>query len=176
MISATEILQAQLAHSLGLGYYSVLLHVNPDSQDYRRVYNRYYRVRRNDEWRKQYYDVFSIACHEHYSFEQIVTELYKRTGYVEASFSSKMLATIDPSKPIWDQYVLHNLGLVLNGRTQAEKVHNAVNIYKQIERWYADYLVTSEAKKNIQGFCMMLPDYAWISDVKKIDCLLWSKR
>ena len=106
----------------------------------------------------------------------IITELYHLTGNVEASFSSKMLATIDPSKPIWDQYVLQNLGLALTGKTQEEKLANAIHLYDQIEKWYKDYLTTAEAQENIEVFNRLLPEYAWVSDTKKIDCLLWSRR
>ena len=33
-----------------------------------------------------------------------------------------------------------------------------------------------EANENIKVFDRLLPDYTWISNTKKIDCLLWSKR
>ncbi len=102
--------------------------------------------------------------------------MYRMSGNVEASFSSKLLHTIDATKPIWDQYVLQNLGLVLTGKTQEEKLKNAIVLYKQIEKWYEDYLKTQEAQENIAVFDQMLPEYTWVSDVKKIDCLLWSKR
>ena len=48
--------------------------------------------------------------------------------------------------------------------------------YDQIVNWYADYLTTDEAGENISEFDRLLPEYAWVSDTKKIDCLLWSKR
>ena len=95
---------------------------------------------------------------------------------MEASFSSKMLATIDAKKPIWDQYVLQNLGLELTGKTKEEKLLKAIDLYRRIEQWYADYLGTAAARKNIEEFDQLLPEYSWISDTKKIDCLLWSKR
>ena len=49
-------------------------------------------------------------------------------------------------------------------------------LYDQIVSWYADYLTTDEARENIIEFDRLLPEYAWVSDTKKIDCLLWSKR
>ena len=49
-------------------------------------------------------------------------------------------------------------------------------LYDQIVSWYADYLTTGEARENIMEFDRLLPEYAWGSDTKKIDCLLWSKR
>jgi hypothetical protein len=87
-----------------------------------------------------------------------------------------MLAMIDTSKPIWDQYVLQNLGLSLTGKTKEEKLQNAVLLYDKIVEWYEDYLKTDEAHENINVFNQLLPDFEWISDTKKIDCLLWSKR
>ena len=49
-------------------------------------------------------------------------------------------------------------------------------LYDQIVSWYADYLTTGEARENIMEFDRLLPEYAWVSGTKKIDCLLWSKR
>ena len=120
--------------------------------------------------------MFLRARAEGFDFSQIITALFLETGNVEASFSSKMLATIDPAKPIWDQYVLQNLDLELTGKTQKEKLKNAILLYGAIEKWYLDYLTTAEARENLKAFDLLLPEYEWISDVKKIDCLLWSKR
>lgn len=176
MINAKEVLQAQLARGLGLDRYADIMRGDPASPEFRRAFNGYYRIRRNEEWRQHYYDLFVKAKDERLSFEQIITELYQLTGNVESSFSSKMLATIDASKPIWDQYVLQNLGLELTGKSQEEKLQNAVDLYDRIVRWYDDYLTTAEAKTNIAEFDHLLPEYAWVSETKKIDCLLWSKR
>lgn len=176
MINAKEILRAQLGRSLGLDRYADIMRGDPASPEFRRAFNGYYRIRRNEEWRQHYYDLFVKAKDERLSFEQIITELYQLTGNVESSFSSKMLATIDPLMPVWDQYVLQNLGLELTGKSQEEKLQNAVDLYDRIVRWYDDYLTTAEAKTNIAEFDHLLPEYAWVSETKKIDCLLWSKR
>ena len=176
MINAIDVLRSQLAHGLGLDRYASIMLGDPSSPDFQRAFNGYYRIRRNEEWRKSYYSLFCKARREHYTFGQIITELNRLTGNVEASFSSKMLATIDSSKPIWDQYVLRNLGLELTGRTQEERIRNAIFLYNEIEVWYANYLSTTEAQDNIDVFNKLLPEYSWISDTKKIDCLLWSMR
>lgn len=176
MINAKEVLQAQLARGLGLDRYADIMIGDPVSPEFQRAFNGYYRIQRNEEWRQHYYDLFVKAKAERFSFEQIISELYRLTGNVEASFSSKMLATIDASKPIWDQYVLQNLGLELTGKSQEEKLQNTVVLYNRIVRWYVDYLTTDEARENIREFDRLLPEYAWVSETKKIDCLLWSKR
>ena len=143
---------------------------------FQHAFNAFYRVRRNAEWRKCYYKIFEQAKKEHYSFADVIGCLYVETGNIEASFSSKMIATIDSDKPIWDQYVLQNMGLELKGKNPRERVENAILIYDRIERWYKDYLTTEEARKNIKEFDRWLPSYSWIPDIKKIDYLLWSKR
>lgn len=175
-LNAPDIFNKQLAHLMGLDQYAKIMHGDPTDQIFQRSFNYYYKVRRNEDWRKKYYDLFSIAKNERWPFEQIITELYEKTGNIECSFSSKMLATIDADKPIWDQYVLKNLGYSLTGKTQVEKLENAVTIYSQIEKWYTSYLETEEARENIKVFDQVLPDYTWVSRTKKIDCLLWGKR
>ena len=180
-LDAKILLEAQLARSLGLDSYEEIMTVAPVtdvslSSEFQRKFNAYYRVRRNEEWRKSFYSLFERAKKEHYSFVDVIGLLFVETGNVEASFSSKMIATIDDSKPIWDQYVLMNLGLELKGKTPRERVINAAELYRRIEDWYMEYLLTDEAKENIAVFNRMLPDYTWVSDVKKIDCLLWGKR
>lgn len=139
-------------------------------------FNAFYRVRRNAGWREKYYCLFEKAKEKHYSFADIISSLYQLTGNVEASFTSKMLAAIDPEKPIWDQYVLQNLGLQLKGKTAEEKIANAIEAYNKIEKWYSAYLKTDEARECIRVFDRWLPSYSWLSNVKKIDYLLWSKR
>lgn len=180
-INAEKLLKEQMVRSLGLDKYADIIKkvmtVNVSSDiGFQRAFNAFYRIRRNEEWRKKYYCLFEKAKGEHYAFEDIIRTLYEETGNVEASFSSKMISSIDPNKPIWDQYVLQNLGFELNGKTAEERLENAIIVYKKIEHWYLDYLLIEEAKKNIIAFDKWLPSYTWLSDVKKIDYLLWSKR
>ena len=144
---------------------------------FQKRFNSFFRVRRNETWRKKFYKYFEKNKNNiNITFDTIVKDLLLETGNIEASFSSKLLSTINPNMPIWDQYVLQNLGLVLTGKTKEEKLQEAVRLYDSIVAWYEEYLKTDEANENIKVFDRLLPDYAWISNTKKIDCLLWSKR
>lgn len=180
-LDAETLLEELFARSLGLDKYEMIMRfaastdVSHDS-GFQKTFNAFYRIRRNAEWRKCYYALFEQAKVNHYSFADVIRLLYKKTGILESSFSSKMIATIDPDKPIWDQYVIKNLGLELKGKTSQERVENAVKVYGMIEEWFGEYLQTEEARANILVFDSMLPSYTWLSDVKKIDFLLWSKR
>lgn len=87
-----------------------------------------------------------------------------------------MLATIIPEKPIWDRYVVQNLNMQLTGTAKEEKLKNAIMLYADIEKRYADFLETEKGKECISEFDQVLPDYKGISKIKKIDSILWSIR
>ena len=72
--------------------------------------------------------------------------------------------------------MIHNLGLKLKGKTPQERVENAIRVYESIEHWFLNYIQTEEARENVAVFDRMLPKYTWLSDVKKVDFLLWGKR
>ena len=176
-----KIFQERLASSIGLDKYQLIMsevHKTDVSKDlqFQKTFNGFYIVRRNAAWRKIYYDYFEKAKTKTPTFEDIITYLYEQTGNIEPSFSSKMLATIFPDKPIWDRYVVQNLGIDLDGKSKEERLSKSIALYQDIELWYKDFLTTSKAKECIAEFNRMLPDYAAITDIKKIDSILWSIR
>ena len=87
-----------------------------------------------------------------------------------------MLATILPEKPIWDRHVVQNLNMQLRGATKEEKLKNAIMLYADMEMWFVDFLETEKGKECIREFDRLLPDYKKISQIKKIDSILWSIR
>ena len=92
------------------------------NKEFQRTFNGFYIVRRNEEWREKYYNLFEQKKMKDVTFEEILQELYDLTGNVEASFSSKMYATIYPDKPIWDRYVVQNLGIKVPEVDKEEKI------------------------------------------------------
>ena len=176
-----KVFQDRLAASMGLDKYHFILDqvrktdISTDAE-FQRTFNGFYIVRRNAAWRKTYYDLFEQVKSGTPTFESILIYMYEHTGNIEASFSSKMLATIFPEKPIWDQYVVQNLNMELVGSTKQERLHNAIAVYANIEKWYAEFLQTNKAKECIEAFNQLMPDYKHISNIKKIDSILWSMR
>lgn len=141
-------------------------------EDFQRVFNGFYQVRRNEEWRKYYYQLFEKMKTEYATFDDILCSLYESTGRIEASFASKMLATLHPDQPIWDKYVIYNLGLDVPKRDP----EGMVDVYEEIVEWYDRYIRSLNGRQCIKRFDEMLPGYAWISDVKKVDYFLWGMR
>lgn len=146
-------------------------------RDFQRKYNHFYRIRRDSSWQKEFYSFFERnKSRTDLTFSEILTAMYNASGQVEASFSSKMLATINPEKPVWDTMVLQNLGKKPGGKNQPEKLRNAVMLYEDIDRWYTDFLGTENARKLIRLFHQKFPEFDSFSDVKKIDFILWGSR
>lgn len=176
-----KVFQDKLASSMGLDRYKIIMEsifktdVSSDNE-FQRLFNGFYMVRRNTDWRKIYYNYFESIKNTKPTFSNIITYIYEKTGNVEPSFSSKMLATICAEKPIWDRYVVQNLELELVGKTPEEKLSNAIELYRAMEEWYSNFMNTDKAHDCIKEFDAVLPDYCWVSDVKKIDAILWSIR
>ena len=177
----SKVFQERLASSMGLDKYQYIIkqvnHTNvATDMNFQRTYNGFYIVRRNEHWRKIYYEYFESIKNSTPTFESILTYLYECTGNIEPSFSSKMLATTFPEKPIWDRYVVQNLNMQLTGATKEEKLKNSIVLYTDMEQWYVDFLKSEKGKECIREFDRVLTDYKEISSIKKIDSILWSIR
>lgn len=175
------IFQDQTASSIGLDRYAYIMNrfnatdVSSDT-NFQRMFNGFYRVRRNEQWRKAYYGLFEQAKSKTLNFADIINYMYENTGNIEPSFSSKMYATVYPDKPIWDKYVLQNLNLELKGKSKAEKLNNAITLYAEIEKWYDNFMKTDKAVEWLAAFDFAWPDYTNISSIKKVDFVLWQNR
>lgn len=143
--------------------------------DFQREFNYFYRVRRDEAWRKSFYTLFE-ACkkREALSFSYILRELHRLTGRVEASFSSKLLATLNVQMPIWDSIVLAKLGIKPRTyRNHEKRLEETAACYEQIVYWYRGFLQSKGAGAVLDAFDCVFPMCADFSDVKKIDFLIW---
>ena len=143
--------------------------------DFQREFNGFYKIRRNAVWREKYYKIFEEMINDcQNSFDKILYAIFKQTGRVEASFTSKMLASINSSSPIWDTNVLHNLGLSQPKGKGERKLANATKIFHQIKSIYDDLLSDVDLRFFIEKFDKTFPAGKSISTVKKIDFYIWS--
>lgn len=101
---------------------------------------------------------------------------------IEVSFVSKLMATVDPNLPVWDKYVLNNVGKNkewerLRAADPETRIAEAGKIYLYIQQQYKSFLQGDEGKKCIETFDTVLPTYKdKLTDIKKIDFMLWSER
>ena len=159
-------------------------------EKYQKNYTNYYRVRRDDTWLKKYYEYFEEHKNdENISFEQILRYLsniphkvkkssVNPTGIatsIEASFSSKMLATINPNYPIWDSQVVRALGIELDDSLRGEaKIQAHIEAYNELTQEVRTFISTTEGISCIEQFDATFPNYTYLNPFKKIDFFLWN--
>ena len=144
--------------------------------EFQKVFNAFYRVRRDEKWRKVFYTYFeSIKDKKNITFEEIVSYMYKKTGNIEASFCSKLLSTLNPNMPIWDQSVLANLDLDVKEKTKVEKLKDTIAVYNKIIEIENNKLKQKDIQQAIKDFKEHFPEYN-LSDIKILDYILWNSR
>lgn len=101
----------------------------------RKYFNGYYNIRRNDVWLDNYYKVFEKmkARANVVTFEEILEEISVR-DMLEPSYISKMLATLNPEKSIWDSRVKNILKFNIQGNTREERKESIINIFIILRR------------------------------------------
>lgn len=147
-------------------------------EEFQRTFNGFYRVRRRKpDFYKALYSFLESHKNKKITFAEVLQYFYERFGRLEASFSSKIVATINPDMPIWDSEVLKRLKIKTPAYTltPTERFNQTVEKYNQIIQWYRDYMDTEEAKKMIEAFDKEIgvPN---ITTTKKIDFILWQTR
>ena len=159
------------------------------NSDFAKKFDAFCRVRRNEEWRKAFFDLFKEVSKEPAmaDFRTILAELHTRLAKlndaihstIEASFASKMLHTVNPDMPIWDSIVLSKLNLSekvlpykMNRLTTEARLNKCEEVYNELKKWYeTDEATTLEAQ-----FDKEYPEHKEdIGRTKKIDFMLWGK-
>lgn len=130
---------------------------------------------RKPEYYQMYYDYYgrNEKNKDILTFEGVFFYIKKEKGRCEVSFSSKLLAIINPNKPVWDSFVLENLGIKKIYPKDREK--KIVALYYQICDWYEQFMKTEEADLIIEVFDEIYPNTN-ITNLKKIDLFLWQNR
>lgn len=188
-----KVMERSLEDSCGLTAYAKTLmlretNVSTD-RDYQRNYTSYYRVRRDAEWLKQYYTYMEENKNNRdIEFADILRRLSNiphkvrktksgsdRATSIEASFASKMLATINENYPIWDSQVVRAVGLEIDAKLQGEaRIQAYIHAYEELTSKIKTFIDTPEGQECIRIFDERFPRYTYINPMKKIDHYLWN--
>ncbi len=147
-------------------------------KNFQKKFNGFYRIRQKP---KMFYEVLYNYLEKNKnsnaSFETILLHFFNQFERIEASFSSKIAATLNPNLPIWDSIVLKNLGLKSPAYNLSKQVRfeKTVDLYNHLMKFYSDLLNNKLSNKMIADFDKHFPE-ANISKYKKIDLILWQTR
>ncbi len=188
MLSEMNITEAVILRALGraengiVKYQKIqkLLHLVDVStdKDFQKMFNGFYRIRqRSSEWYDIYYNYMEKMKNEkNVNFTDTLFYFKEHLNRYEPSFSSKLISSLDTKLPVWDSYVLGNCGIKPPSYSDANRHLKSVQIYQQLANWYADYLKTDEARAIIGIFDENIGSESNISDIKKVDFVLWQIR
>ena len=145
-------------------------------REFQSRFNGFYRVRRNADWRSVFYNILQEEKSEPRAFTEVLHELHGATGRIEASFASKLSATVDPSKPVIDSIILKNLSLRLpRYGTVPTRMVRIVELHDRLTQIFSDYLGTEMGRYLLTRFEESYPN-AQLTRVKMLDLVLWQTR
>lgn len=147
------------------------------NQDFQKAFNGFFRMgRRTQSYYKDYYCYLQQHKVTGVSFADAITYLYQRYGRLEMSFVSKMVALVDPTFPIWDSIVTKgHFGIIAPNTYTNNRLQKGIEKYELYRHQYNTYMQSSEARKKIAEFNTLFPNTD-ITDVKKLDFMLWQER
>lgn len=144
--------------------------------EFQKSFNGFYRIRqRQQKFYEEFYNFMELNKNKDITFEETLKHLYLKINRVERSFSSKLVATINPNKPVWDQYVMKNLNIKIPSYSSKDRLDKTIKAYNSLEKWYEEYLNSYDSNSVLNLFNEKYPDVE-ITDVKKIDLILWQMR
>jgi len=154
------------------------LHLVDVSTDitYQKKFKGFYKVRRKQAFCDVYFNILEKnKRNQNLRFEEVLLSL-QSTGRIEASFTSKLLATINPLLPVLDKEVLiHLTGSLAMSASTGDPLKDCAIKYKSMVSYYREFIKAEEGKVILNSFQEKHPD-APITDLKKIDFVLWQTR
>ncbi len=144
--------------------------------NFQRMYNHFYRMgRRSEVYYTLYFALMESLKGKDVSYSYILQEIYSSTGRIEASFASKLLATINPSMPVWDKFVLQNFNLKAPYYYSSDRLVKIANVYKEIETRFQENIETQQWIEELEKFDDFFPGNN-LTQVKKADLIIWQMR
>lgn len=148
--------------------------------EFQKTFRDFYQMRRfySDDFAKHYFVLMQQLkdTGPNMSFDMALERVKHIQGTYEMSFSSKLAHTINPLLPIWDSVVTKgHFGIRAPYAGAKDKEKACCRKYAEFEDAFYDYMATDDGIQIIHAFDEAFPD-SGISDVKKIDFVLWQDR
>jgi len=148
-----------------------------NNQGFQSVYVSFYRMHKNrfpnqPQSLTAYFSYLQAGKNSVPTLTATLNYLQRHTNRIETSFASKLLHTLNPNLPILDRKsvgVFNKIGL----KMPTGSIPSAVNLYNLFEQWYQQFIPSQLGQRWISMFNQAYPHAVGISDLKKIDFILW---
>lgn len=145
------------------------------SKDFQKRFTRFYRVQRNSAWLSRFYDLLQNKKKVGVSFPEALKIIHANTGKIEASFASRLVATIHTEKPVIDRFVLKNTGLRLPYGYSRNREEKIVTVYNKLQLEFEEFFRSENGKYLANQFLRKFPAKN-ISKMRMADFVLWQTR
>lgn len=151
-----------------------------ENKEFQKAFNGFYKVRQRPEsWYSAFYESFEEWKYKRQmiSFSAVLADLKHRTKQFEPSFSSKLVAVLDPQAPVWDTELLARWNLKAPWHGHSDRFAAIVQVYEAL-RTSMTALVEARDGRSIAGeFDQAFPTEApELTAMKKVDLTLWQLR
>lgn len=149
-----------------------------EDTEFQSVYRDFYQMRRfySDEFARKYFRLMEqLKGMDGVTFKMAFERVKHIQCTYETSFSSKMAHTFNPQTPIWDKIVTTDHFGFRSPTGQKDREQKTVRRFEEYSWKFRGYMKSKEGQMFIGMFDKAFPD-SGISDVKKIDFILWLDR
>ena len=175
-----------------LSYNYLREYYNPNNKDFKEVFTDFYLksqfTMRNKENNEAFFKIMDGCNPNEDTLEMIVTKIKNSViDMYEFSFATKLLHTVCVAKdvkpgPIYDrkvrdytQDVLNEIKYSFSPSIKKEKKKDAINRdWKELQEWYIRFLSSETGEEWINWFNDKFPKAKDISDVKKVDFIIYA--
>jgi hypothetical protein len=144
-------------------------------RDFQRKFNGSYRIRRNAEWQESYYELLAGKLSTGIKFKGALNFMLYTTGRFEASFMSKLVATIHPMKPVIDSMVLENVG-ARPACSERAGPHRANLRNSRDARFSVAWFLGDRARPFPDSELCSALSSGQVTEMKMLDLVLWKIR
>ena len=117
---------------------------------YQSKFKAFYKVRRDDAWCDVFFQIMEQEkMNSDVEFADVLQQVYCDARHddmqqVEASYCSKLVATVRPDKPVWDKYVRQNLNVKepYASMKAPRKIERTIQAYSLIEELVGQIVLT----------------------------------
>lgn len=161
-----------------LAAYSRLMQLLPKvditkDEEFQQRFTAFHRIsHRSPAWHTTYFQRLEVAKVIGAEFADVLDELWEETGRYEPAYASRLVATADPSKPVWDRLTLARTGLRAPAYGDPDKLNKASDVYRQMREWYSAYLESPSGQRLVALFDEEAPEFKDIDVLKKVEFAL----
>jgi hypothetical protein len=138
---------------------------------FQKAFNRFYRVRRNQQWRDEFFRLLESGKERSLTFVEVLDHLFRFCGRYEASCASKLVATLNPNLPVVDSIVLGNIGEKLPPSESLNRRARILELYDRMREMFEKFLRTETGVYLVEQFQQRYTQE--VTETKMLDLVLW---